>query len=128
LSDVAHLATKSTARLVATLGPGALLGEIALLKPSDLGLGSMTKGLMLKREGPRLRTATVSALEFCEVYVVEAHAFLAILSNFEPFKIHVVHLAKSRTSHVVCTNHSLAPAHRNLGSQSAHDSCACTQV
>lgn len=128
LIDVAHLATKSTARLVATLGPGALLGEIALLKPSDLGLGSMTKGLMLKREGPRLRTATVSALEFCEVYVVEAHAFLAILSNFEPFKIHVVHLAKSRTSHVVCTNHSLAPAHRNLGSQSAHDSCACTQV
>ncbi|KOO24573.1 cyclic nucleotide-binding protein [Chrysochromulina tobinii] len=96
LGDVAHLATGSTARLVATLGPGALLGEIALLKPSDLGVRSMTNDPMLKREGPRLRTATVSALDFCEVFVVEAHAFLAILSNFEPFKIHVVQLAKSR--------------------------------
>ena len=128
LGDVAHLATGSTARLVATLGPGALLGEIALLKPSDLGVRSMTNDPMLKREGPRLRTATVSALDFCEVFVVEAHAFLAILSNFEPFKIHVVQLAKSRTSHVVCTNHSLAPAYRNLGSQSAHDFCACAQA
>jgi hypothetical protein len=88
----------------------------------------MTNDPMLKREGPRLRTATVSALDFCEVFVVEAHAFLAILSNFEPFKIHIVQLAKSRTSHVVCTNHSLAPAYRALGSQSAHDFCACAQA
>ncbi len=95
-TDVANGAVVSAPRLIARLCPGDMIGEIALLRPEDLGLAA-------KGQHSHTRTATIKALDYSELFMVDARDLQSIWSKFLPLKEHIVKSAKSRTN-VACTN------------------------
>ena len=76
-------------RLVARLGAGGTVGEIALFGQDDLG--------KLSKNRPRhVRTATVRAVDYSEIFTIDAQQLRKIWAEFPALKSYLLTLAQTR--------------------------------